>query len=56
MIDFDVGPSIAIVLPLLQIECVIFVRLRCRAWHQPIKHGWIAFDAGAVLEMARDIG
>lgn len=49
MIDFDVGPCIAIVLPLLQIECVVLVCLRRRSRHQTIKHGRIAFDTGAIL-------
>lgn len=48
MIDFNVGPCIAVVLPLLQIERVEFVGLCGRAGHQPIKNRWIAFDSGAI--------
>lgn len=47
MIDFDVGPRIAVVLPLLQIERVEFVGLRRRAGHQSIKHCRVAFDSRA---------
>lgn len=47
MIDFNVGPCIAIILPLLKVKRVIFVGLRGGAWHQPIKHRRIAFDSRA---------
>lgn len=47
MIDFYVSPSETVVLPLLQVERVELVRLRCGSRHQPIEHGRISLDARA---------
>jgi len=47
MVDLYVSPSETVVLPLLQIERVEFVRLRCGSRHQPIEHGRISLDARA---------
>lgn len=47
MVDLDVGPRVAVVGALLQIERVLLVRLRRRAGHQPVEDGRIAVDAGA---------
>jgi len=47
MIDLYVGPSETVVLPLLQIERVELVGLRCGPRHQPIEHRRISLDARA---------
>ena len=48
MIDFDIGPRVAVVGALLQVERVVLVGLRRRAADQPVKDGRIAFDARTV--------
>jgi hypothetical protein len=49
VIDFDVGPGPPILLPLLQVEGVILVRLIRRTANQPVEHRWIVFDARTTL-------
>lgn len=44
MVDFDIGPRMAVVGPLLQVERVVLVGLSRWASNQPIEHGRIAFD------------
>lgn len=44
MVDFDIGPCMAVVGPLLQVERVVLVGLSRWASNQPIKDGRIAFD------------
>lgn len=46
MVDLDVGPRPAVLLPLLKVERVVLVRLVRRAADQPIEHSWVVLDAG----------
>lgn len=47
MIDFYVGPCVAVVRALLQVERVVLVRLRRRAGHQTVEDRWVALDSRA---------
>ena len=48
VIDFNVGPRVAVIGALLQVERVVLVGLRRWAANQPVKDGRIAFNARTV--------
>ena len=47
VVDFDISPRVTIVRPLLQVECVILIRLRCRASNQPVEDGRVVLNPRA---------
>lgn len=53
VVHLYVGPRVAVVGPLLQVERVQLVRLRRRARHEPVEHGRVALDSGAFLDFKR---
>lgn len=53
VVDLDVRPSVSVFRSLLQIERVLFVRLRRGTGHQAIEHCGISVDAGAIVVQAR---
>jgi len=53
MIDLDVGPSEPIVLPLLEIERVIFIGLGSGSTNKTIENCWIPFNPGTVQKKKR---
>lgn len=54
MVNFDVGPCMAIVGTLLQVERVVLVGLSRRAANKPVEDGRITFDPRTIFNRCRE--